>query len=228
MSKLNMLTLDALPEFIFGAEGEADGTEGASGASTTSTGDTSKAGDETAGSSSEADSEEDSKDDAKDGLKSALASERRARTAAEKQAKALQKEKEERELAEKTEIEQERTKAEKATTSLQKLKDGFLKNVLDSAIEKAAKDFTDTDDVLAGVDRSTIEYEQDEDDPSVVTIDLKSVDKAVKALATKKPHWLKTGTSDGEATGNKFGNGKGAGKKSDDETIREMYPALRS
>lgn len=224
-----LLTLDALPEFIFGAEGEASGAGDTQGASTESTGDTSGAGEETAGSGSEAGTEENSKDDEDKGLSRALAAERAARKAADKKATALQKAADERELAEKTEIEQERTKAEKATSALDKLKDGFLKTKLDAAIEKAAKDFTDPEDVLNGVDRKLIEFEQDEDDPSEVTIDLKTVERAVKALATKKPHWLKTGTDDGEATGGKFGNGQGQGKKkSTDDQLRDAYPALRS
>ena len=184
--------------------------------------------------------EDDDADDPKDtdGLKSALAKERKAAKLATKEAKAtarelaaLRKEKEERELAEKGETEQEKIKREKAEAKLEKLTVGFRKSAIDRAIETAAKalGFLDPEDAIAGVDRSNIEAEQDEEDPSKVSITPKTVETAVKDLAKRKPHYLKPeGTSDGEPTASRFGGGGSKqGKKDTDEVLKAKYPSLR-
>lgn len=221
-----VIDIFALPEFIFGAEGEGEAT------STGTPADASKSSQESAGGASqdaEGDTEEhedddhDDKDDPKvKGLKSALAAERKRANAAERAARAAAKEKEERDLAEKTEIEQLQIKDKKNTERLEKLTAGYRRSALDAAIEKAAKDFTDPADAVAGVDRTQIEVEQDDEDPSIVKVDEKSVIRAVKALAAEKKHWLKpTGTDDGQATGSGFGGSK----KTPNEATREQ--ALR-
>src|SRR5690606_19230575 len=107
--------------------------------------------------------------------------------------------------AEKTEIDQYKAKAEKATSTNERLAASLLKRDLDDAIKAAAKDFIDPDDALRGIDRSKLVFEQDEDDPTEITLDLKSIEREVKNLATKKPHFLKQGTDDGEPTGSQFG-----------------------
>jgi len=174
--------------------------------------------------------EHDDKDDPKTkGLRSALAKERAAAKANARELKKLQKEKAERELAGKSESEQEKAKREAAESKLTKLAEGFKRTAVTSAIEKAAAKagFIDTQDAVdALINSDDLGVEQDEDDPSDVTIDPKSIEKAVKALATKKPHFLKSGTEDGEPTGGQFGGSKQK-KPTGDEEILAKYPSLR-
>lgn len=222
-------SLDELPEVIFGAEGE---DENGQDDSSSDSGDSSTDDKGAAGSSSEGSQQQNEHDDADDpkvkGLKSALEEERRANRARDKELKALRKEKADRELGEQSAVEQANTKAEKAAEKAAKLSAGLLKRDLNSSIERVAKDmgFIDPSDAIEGVDRSKLVYEQDEDDPSVITIDGKTVEKAVKDLATKKPHFLKTGTEDGEPSGSQFG-APGRKKKTTVETYKESYPSLR-
>ena len=162
------------------------------------------------------------------GLKSALTKERKRANDTEKELKRLQKEKEDRELAEKSELDQAKTKEQKASEKVTKLAEGLLRRDLNHAIEKeAAKlNFIDIDDAIEFVDRSLITYEQDEDDPSIITIDQSTVEKVVKALATKKPHFIQQGTEDGEPTGGKFGGQRKKSSKTTEEALREKYSAL--
>ena len=222
--------LEVLPEVIFGAEGD-ESQESASGDSDESSGDDAVKASEDAGSSSEADASADEHDDANDpktaGLRKALAEERKARKADAKALKAFQLEKEDRELSEKTEKEQAEIRADKAAEKLTRLAAGYLKTSTDAAISKAAEKagFLDTDDALAGVDRESLGIEQDDEDPSKVTIDVKAVEKAVKALALRKPHFVKTGTDDGERTGSTFGGSKPR-KQSSDDALKAKYASL--
>jgi hypothetical protein len=210
-------------QFYFGREGEGDEGEGEG----TDDGDVegTEGGQEGAGSASEDSSDDDDIDDRKE-LKGALANERKARKAAEKRATALAKEKEQADLAKQTSEEQAIARAEKAEQQKEKLAAGFLNRELESAIRRAARDegFIDPADAIDGVDRNAMNFEQDEDDPSEVTIDTKSITKAVKALAAKKPHFIKSGTDDGEETGGKFGRG-GKGDRKDTD-YSKLYPAL--
>ena len=68
--------------------------------------------------------------------------------------------------------------------------------------------------------------EQDDDDPSVITIDQKSIAAQVKALSTKKPHFIKTGTEDGEPTGSSFGGTKTPKKTNRSDELKAAYPSL--
>ncbi len=224
--KCTWITLiDALPEVILGAED--DGEDESKGSENKSGEEESKDKDAAGGSSGSSSKEHDDADDEKvKGLKSALTTERQTNKDQAKELKLLRKEKEERELAEKTQVEQLEIKRKAAEEKAQKLAEGFLTTNLDSAIRDAAKEFIDASDAIEGVDRSKITYEQDEDDPSKVTIDKKSVEAAVKALSTKKPHFLKKGTEDGEATGSQFGGSKQQKKGTDEDELRKKYPSL--
>lgn len=221
--------LDELPEIIFGAEEDENGAGGDQNDSGNDSGDSSQDDDKNAGNASGSSDDDSSHDDADDpkvkGLKSALETERAEKKAKDKQLKALLREKQEREDAEKTEIDQHKDKAEKAMTKVELLAATLLKRDLDSAIRAAAKDFIDPDDALNGIDRSKLVFEQDEDDPTDITIDLKSIEREVKNLATKKPHFLNKGTDDGEPTGGQFG-GSSRKKKTSDEALKEKYPSL--
>lgn len=173
--------------------------------------------------------EEDDKADKRDtkGLLAALAAERQAHKVAERERKKLQKEKDEKDLSEKTDIEQAQIKEKTASEKVQKLAAGLLKRDIDKAIKDEAEKlkFLDPNDAIDLIDRSKLVYEQDDDDPSKVTIDLAIVKAQVKDLATRKPHFLSKGTNDGEPTGGGFGGSKNQnGKKSDDDILKERYP----
>lgn len=221
---------ELLPYLIIGAEdGDegGEGGEGESGDSGAGSGDGDSGEGEGDGEGGENGSEDDSKPDVT-GLKSALARERAANKAKEKELKALRKAREAEENAKKSDLEKAQAEAEANKTKAEKLAAGFLKTNINSAIRRAAEKagFIDPDDALAGISREDITFEQDEDDPSEVEVDQKSVDKAVKALATKKPHFVKSGTDDGEPSGSQFGGSKKQKKTSDDE-LRDKYPSLR-
>jgi len=214
-----------LPPFIIGAEGEDDSSGG------------DPAGDPTGGqedpqddpnASEEHDDDSPDDDDPLKGLKTGLNKERAKNKALERENRKLRAAQEQRELEEKTEIEQERIKREKAEAKAEKLAQGYRTRELNSAIEKAAQklNFLDIDDAISGVDKESITIEQDDEDPSDVTVDLKAVEKAVKALAAKKPHFIRRGTTDGEPTGEQFGGSKSKKPETTEETFRKQYPGL--
>lgn len=223
---------------ITGAEGEGDGGDGGAGGDGGSNGDgASGEGDKGSqgddGKGKEGEGADDDGDDPKDtaGLKSALQKERSSAKAAVKEAKRLQKIVDDAALKDKTATEQAETKATKAEEKATKLAAGLKKTALNFAIERVAREmkFKDTDDALSLVDRSLIEVEQDEDDPSEITIDPKTVKAAVKALAEKKKHLIDDGNSDGDGgpSGSKFGGGKGSKAQQTEEDLRKRYPSLQ-
>ena len=95
------------------------------------------------------------------------------------------------------------------------------------AIEDEAKKqkFIDPSDAINGVDRSKLVYDQDDEDPTDIDIDLTSVVAEVKRLAASKPHFITRGTDDGEPSGSGFGGSKKQ-KKSSEDQMRELYPSL--
>lgn len=124
-------------------------------------------------------------------------------------------------------LEATQQEAQLAKAKAEKLAAGLLRRDVDAAIKDAARElkFLDVEDALNGVDRSKIVFDQDDEDPTDIDIDLDTVKIAVKALATRKPHFLNKGTDDGDATGSPFGGSRK--KKQDDEaTLREYYPSL--
>lgn len=223
--------IDNLPEFIFGAEGEEDAGSDSSDSSNESGSSSNEAGG-AAGSSSDDDSQDSSHDDANDdatkGLKRALEAERRENKANKKELARLAKAEEDRALADKTEVEQATIRAERATERANKIAAGLVTRDLNDAIKAAAEklNFIDTSDALEGVDRKELTVEQDEEDPTNITIDLKQIERLVKDLATKKPHFLTRGTDDGEPSGSQFGN-KQQKKKSSADAYKDAYPSLR-
>lgn len=229
-TNLNGVKLDELlPYIIIGAEDGDEGGDGDPGDSGDGSGDgDSGEGDGEPGDGEGEHGEDGDKPDVT-GLKSALAKERAANKAKDKELKRLQKVQKAEEDAKKSDLEKAQGEAEANKAKAEKLAAGFLRTNLNSAIRAEAEKagFIDVDDALNGISRDDLEYEQDEDDPSDVDIDLKSVQKAVKALATKKPHFIKKGTDDGEPSGSQFGGTRKKKKSSDDE-LRERYPSLQA
>lgn len=162
-----------------------------------------------------------------EGLLRALQEERRKNREKDKKLRKIEKD-QQRASSSKDELLTEAQKElETSTSRVTKLSEGFLRMKLNSAIESAARKsrFRDTDDALSMVDRSLISFDQDEDNPSDVDIDLKTVEAAVKKLATSKKHLISAGTDDGHGTGGQFGT-KGSGKKTTEEELRAKYPNL--
>jgi hypothetical protein len=167
------------------------------------------------------------------GLKSALEKERNDRKAMEKELKALRKAEETRTAAEKTEIERVTDTATKEQQKVAKLAAGFRNNAVNEAVLKAAgaAKFRDPSDAIRPEVLAAIGVEQDDDDPSDITIDEKSVTEAIKNLAKSKPHYLLT--DDGKQkqqtpkSGSSFGGGAPQSNlTADEQALAKRYPAL--
>lgn len=225
---------------IRGFEGEGDRGDGASDGVPGSQG---SDGDQSGG---DASTDDDSADDGDDddlpsddaGLKSALAKERQNAKAAAKTAKALEREnrrlkaaQEEVDNAKKGETEAAKAKADKAAEQVTKLAGKLRTQAIESAVTTAARaaGFRDADDVMAQLQRNNfagIDVDQDEDDPSDIDIDEKSVVKAVKAIAAKKPHLL-IANGDTSRSGSQFNGGsRNNGNQTPEQVLRDRYPAL--
>jgi hypothetical protein len=161
-------------------------------------------------------------------LKSALKKEREARRKLEKENKKLARTKKSLEDKDATELDRAKNEATENKTKAERLAAKLKQTALDNAIQKKAMNmkFVDLDDALRLVDRELIDVEQDEDEPDDIAIDEKSVEDALKALVTKKPHLV--GEQKPPASGSKFGGGKNGNKEPDpDQVLIEKYPALR-
>lgn len=219
---------------LFGFEGEEEGAgEGEAGE----------------GEGTEGEGEGESNDDELANMRKALAAERLKTKNLSKQLKAKGAP-----AAEETEGEAEESVSDKgkvptdrslkkahseAQGKLEKLSAGFRNAELGNVVRKIAGDlnFVDHEDALNSLDKSLLNYEQDDDDPSIVVWDESEIKTALKDLAKRKPHFLKTsdGKSDGGKTptrpsGPKFG---GAGKPSSTDSkvqlagFQQRFPAMR-
>lgn len=171
------------------------------------------------------------------GLKSALENERTDRKAMEKELKALRAAEQKRADADKTEVQRATETATKEAQRVQKLAEGFKKNAVNQAILKAAgaAKFRDPSDALRPEVLAAIGVEQDEDDPTQVTIDEATVTAAIKSLAKNKPHYLATtggqqqngGQQQKSKSGSQFGGtGNQSNLTADEQTLAKRYPAL--
>ena len=207
-----------LPELIIGAEGDGQEPTPPDGGNDASD----------QGGNSQDNQHDDSNDPKVKGLKSALDTERANNRSMAAELKKLKSQRDAEELSKKTELEQAQIAADAASKRSQKLAEAFLTAELKRKVssEAAKAQFIDPEDAITGVDLSSLTYEQDEEDPSRVTIDEKSVREAVKSLAARKPHYIKKGTDDGGPSGSQFG-GAGKGKKSTTaDELRQKYPGL--
>lgn len=164
------------------------------------------------------------------GLKSALEKERADRKTAEKALKAFQKAEENRTNAEKTEIQRATDNATRESQRVQKLAKGFRDRAVNEAVMAAAgkAKFRDPSDALRPEVLAAIGVEQDEDDPTQIEIDEKTVTEAIKKLAKNKPHYLlaeekKTLSKSGSSFG---GSSESANQTADEAAIARLYPAL--
>lgn len=224
---------------LCGYEGEGDGGDSNSGGSSGSGTSSDDAGSSGAGNDNDGDDGDEDLPDDKDvaGLKSALQKERadrKAKTRAErallKELNELKKKQQDIEDKDKSEAEKAKAEAERSKAAVTKLAERFRNQAVDSLIEKVARDlkFKDTDDAISLVKRADIEVEQDENDPAEITVNRKSVEKAVKALADQKKHLIDA-EGEGDPSGSKFGGGGNHGQRSklSEEALKEKYSALR-
>lgn len=167
------------------------------------------------------------KDSGNDGLKSALRKERQARRDLEKQLKAAKKFQDDAEAKDKTETDKAKDEATKASDKAVKLAAKLRETAINNEIIKAGTKlkFRDLDDALKLVDMDDIEVDQDDDDPSDISVDATSVEAALKKLAKAKPHLL-VAEGSGEKTGSKFAGGQKSQETLDEEALKSRYPAL--
>jgi septal ring factor EnvC (AmiA/AmiB activator) len=168
-----------------------------------------------------------SSDDDREELKKALRAERRRAKQLERELKPLREAKGQKDSEEQATLDDTQKRLQASENKTSKLAAKLLKNSLDTAIERAARDanFIDPGDAVAGVNREDIDYDQDEEDPSTIDLDEDSVVKAVKDLARKKKHFIKA-PGGGSPSGSRFGGGNGK-SKDDGKGVLENYPALR-
>lgn len=167
------------------------------------------------------------------GLKSALQKERDGRKALEKELAALKKAEQKRADAELTEVERLRKENEAEKGKTTKLAQGFRRSAINSAILKAAADakFIDPSDALRDEVIAAIGVEQDEDDPSNVTVDKATVIAAVKELAKAKKHFIQGETQQRQVprSGSSFGGSGNQNKQTAaEQELFTKYPALRT
>jgi len=170
------------------------------------------------------------------GLKSALQKERDGRKALEKELAALKKADQKRADAELSEVERLRKENEAEKGKAIKLAQGFRQNAINQAILAAASEakFIDPSDALRPEVLEAIVVEQDEDDPSNVTVDKATVTAAVKELAKTKKHFIRvegqqqqrqtTGPKSGSSFG---GSGNQTKQTAEQQALVAKYPALR-
>jgi hypothetical protein len=230
---------------IRGFEGEGDGgdtggsgdgsgdSDSGDGSGDTGDGDGTGGGDDGDGDADDSDLPDDL-----DGLRKALKAERELRKKAERgqklterEKRKLQKAQDDIKAAEDGELNAAKKSAEEATTKAQRLGEKLRQSALERAImdEARKQKFRDPDDVITQLQRSNfsgIEIDQDDEDPSDIDIDEKSVQKAVKAVATSKPHWLIASGETGPS-GSSFNGGKPGSKGDRDKELAERYPSLR-
>lgn len=162
------------------------------------------------------------------GLKSALQKERATAKENAKRLAAFEKAQQEKEDAEKSEIQRLTDQSTRASEKLQKLAAGYRSSKVEAAIIKAAGDakFTDPTDALRPEVLAAIGVEQDEDDPTRVTVDEDSVKAAIKELAKAKPHYLAQQQKTTAPSGSKFGGNNNTQAPSQEQQLRQLYPAL--
>lgn len=163
-----------------------------------------------------------------EGLKSALRKERLARKKAERELRKLlaKQPKDDKDGKSKEDEGSESKPDPEEAARIKSLATKLRTNAIDTAILKFGDRFKSSDELLALVDRREIDVDQDEDDPSEIEVDLESVEEAVKALAKKSPHLLKTNRS-GTKSGSKFGGKRKKSNEPSDEELRKKYAALR-
>lgn len=143
------------------------------------------------------------------GLKSSLQKEREERKALEKELRAFRDAQQKAADAEKTEIQRLTDAQARDNDKLTRLAASFRNNaVRDAIIAEATKlNFLDPSDAVNPAILTDLGVDQDEDDPTKITVDTAEVTKRLKALAQQKPHWLRQPPTTAKKSGSSFGGG---------------------
>lgn len=163
------------------------------------------------------------------GLRSALEKERTERKDLDKELKTFRTAKQQAEDAEKTEVQRLTDHQATLTDRYTKLVDGYRQSAVRDAVIAAATTakFLDPSDAMRPEVLNNLPVEQDEDDPTKVTIDLTELGKRVKKLGADKPHYLAQAPKGAGKSGSTFGGNGGNTPGSDHAALLAKYPALR-
>lgn len=235
--------LNNLPRIIgFDGEGEGGagtgtGTEGGGPGEGEGTGE-GESGEGQEGAEGEGD--ESGSEGASKGLKTALDRERRDRKALQAKVRAFEAAEKARTDAEKSDVERLTGDKTTAEEKAQKLIAGYKTSFLRTAVLEAARTagFADPTDAMRGEVLDDLGVEQDDDDPSIVEIDTKELNRRVKQLLKDKPHYKGSAAGDNQQnqnqqqgrSGSKFGGGNG--NQSAEQTaarraeLNRLYSAL--
>jgi hypothetical protein len=206
---------------VYGAEGEGDG-------GTDDAGDDDASDDADSGDDDSADSDDEDEDvkkasaTAKERMKAA---DRRA-AAAEKRAKELEAKQKELDDKDKSELERAQSRVTELESSLTTANDELKRARLQIAFLSVNEvTWHDPEDALGAIDLSEVEID---DKGKVNATQLK---KAIKALAERKSHWVKTNEDSSTAASGSAMNGKRKGsdtQAADREALEKRLPALRN
>lgn len=184
----------------------------------------------------------DNSDDSDDGddvaeLKESLRKERQLRRKAEREARKSAKKK--TQTKEDKDLEATRSELEATRVKTEKLARGLANTKVDAAILEEARNagFIDPTDALLDSVRREVDFDQDDEDPSDIEIDMDSVKDAVKDLADRKKHLISSGdgtqsennnsSTSSTRTGNRVKRKQGAGPEGKtEEELRKLYPNL--
>jgi hypothetical protein len=168
------------------------------------------------------------------GLKSALEKERNDRKALDKELAAFRKAQKAKEDSEKSEVQRLADDNASLGDRYTKLATQFRNNEVNRVITEAAKSigFLDPSDALRAEVLDNLEINQDEDDPTKVTVDVTEVVKRVKQLAKAKPHYVGGSQQQAPSTrsGSTFSGASNTGRNdstAEQQRLAQLYPALR-
>jgi hypothetical protein len=164
------------------------------------------------------------------GLKSALEKERADRKKLEKELKIFRTAKQAADDAEKDDVDRLTAERDRAAEKAVKLAAGFKTSAVEAAVIAAAgkAKFRDPSDALRPEVLSIIGVEQDDDDPTKVTIDAASLDQAIKDLAKNKPHYIGIEEKKLPKSGSTYGGKPSDGKGDANAELKRKYPVLRN
>lgn len=185
----------------------------------------------------EEEEEEEDEDSENEKLLKALRTERKERKRLEREAKARERKETASKTKDTSEAAAARKEADEEKEKTRKLGERLLDQALEGPIERAARkaNFIDPEDAVTLINRDDLEFDQDPDDPSEIEVDVKSIETAVKKLAKKKPHLVKSKEDDGDnedqprsnATGSTFAGRSRTKQQASEDELRDRYPALR-
>lgn len=164
-------------------------------------------------------------------LKEAARKERVEKRALAKELKELKGQKQTEQVQEETkQVEQQQRVNDER---LAKLAAGFRDARVEQVVAKVAAALNaaspeDVYDHLKLRNFPDIDVDQDDDDPTKVTVDEDDVKAAVKKVLKAKPHWVKGAAGDGTPSGSQFRPGGSRKPELDKDALQSRFPALKN